>query len=664
MTKGIGRERGLFLVGAVVVGYLVVSSLVLAWFWPRLKHRGDVARLVAGTGAERFAGDTTPPIFPPEDTVAAATQSRRDDLVYGASAGANEDGADDDDIVEPFQACYLNGSGSIGQATGGAPDPARVPKQATPAPTPVPRTAAPAPRAATVAAEPEYESPYAKLPGAVAAMMETPGAANTNDGRGAWRPCEVYFTDNMKICDANEFRYHPIYYEKKLADVRKAVAARGGTPTVEQNDLILRYTRILADYSRFPQNQHCKLSLPNWKVRVDEPDAPFISKNLHNAERGSPSHWAFCWRANDDPDRIQETGMIVQSAAGGSGRPDGADFDGVYHVRGTFDEDISRDGVVQTYCTESAETVDAYKIKSAIVIEDAPGARRIRFYKNDAPTELTEADVNRYFRDQLFRMALDEVRRGNQRVGRAVARPQVRTFRLVKLAKDPCDRTVEHYASTATVEFGSEIELATTVLGQGNDYLHGLIPTLETRIGEHDTLIQQLQDAIDELVKQRKAKRDRLEQLKADMKKALADRDRARKKLDECLKNPYEKIGGVWRRVDIVGMMGELYAYVHPKTGVAYTRRNMYGPNLEILGQFLLNPTNRNEMTMRLKYIGGGYFSKSVDFFRAGKLLTVNVNPNISLARPSELSGYSAGARGIQAYLRTRGTKIPLSAVR
>lgn len=650
--KGIGSERGLFLVGVVVVVWLFIAAAGTALFWRRVP-----------VAIERFVGgDPTPPVFPPEDTVAAAKKSRQEErLIAAAAADADADADEDADVVEPFQVCYLNGSGSIGKTTGGPPDPLRVPKDmlpASPPPPPRPPTVkTPAPRPVR---KPDYTSPYANIPGAVASMMETPGAANTNDGIGTWRPCEVYFTDHMKTCDANEFRYHPVYYEKKLADVRKAVAARGGTPTAEQNDLILRYTRILEDYKKFPQNQHCKVSLPNWKVRVTEPDTPFISKNLHNAERGAPSDWAFCWRRNDDPDLIRETGMIVQEKGGNL---EGKDIDGVYHVRGTFDEDISRDGVLQTYCTETSEAVREYKIKSAIVVEDAPGARTIRFYKKGAPTELTEADVNRYFRDQLFRMTLGETRQGNRRIGRAVAQPQLRSFRLVKLMKDPCDRTVEHYDTMATVEFGSDIELASTILGQGNDYLHGLIPTLEQRVGEHDDLIKKLRDIIDDLLKQRRDKLSRLSQLKANLKKAVKDREEARKKLKECLTNPYEKIAGIWRRVDLVGMLTKLYVYVDAKTGVAYTRKNMYGPNLEILGQFMLNPSNRNEMTMRLKYVSGKYFIKSVDFYRAGKLLTANVNPAISMARTTELPD-TGGARTIQQYLRTRGSKISFGDVR
>ena len=314
-------------------------------------------------------------------------------------------------------------------------------------------------------------------------MMQTPGNSSRTLG---FKPCEVYFTDNMKTCDDNDFKYNRTYYETKLKKVQAAVKARGGAPTPAQNEQILRYTRILDDYKNLPQTQYCKLSLPNWKVRVDETDAPFISNNKHNSDRGSPDSWAFCWRANSSSTILDEGGMIVDKTGG---KLQGKDFDGAFHVRGTFDETISRERVIKTYCAETKESVKPYVIQSAIVVEDAPGAARILFYKNNQAANLSEADVNKYFRDQLFQVGATIKTQGSARTGYVTAVPQLRSLKLVKMAFDPCNKPVEHYNTMASVKFNSSITLSTTQLGQGNDYLYGLIPVLEQRISDRNTTI-------------------------------------------------------------------------------------------------------------------------------------------------------------------------------
>jgi len=307
-------------------------------------------------------------------------------------------------------------------------------------------------------------------------MSDGPGEPKTD-----FRPCEVYFTDSVKACDENEFKYHVAYYEEKLNKINTAVSARGGVPNDAENDLILKYTRMIKDYQKFPNAQFCKLKMPNWEQRTADKQAPIISKTDRNDNRGPVEHWAYCWRnhATTTPAGLAKTGMLIDQVGG---KPTGVTFSGAFYVRGKFDESISPAGAVKTYCHESSGAVPEYKIKTALVIRNAlKGPRQTKYVKNNADAPVRDWDSDTYFRDQLFRE--NAATTGNRDV--VTAQALVRAVRLVKIAKDPCGRVVEHYSTSARVQFTANIQLASTTLGSGDDYLAGRTTDLTARISSH-----------------------------------------------------------------------------------------------------------------------------------------------------------------------------------
>jgi len=312
----------------------------------------------------------------------------------------------------------------------------------------------------------------------IAGMTETPGATkNTATGRGAgFKPCEVYFTDNMKTCRDDQYRFNRKYYEAKLATVRKAVNARGGAPTAQQNDAILTYTRMLSDYDKIPSQRYCKISLPNWKSRTDDPVAPFVAKNVHNKDRGTPQHWAYCWRESAGADLIGSTGMKVEKTGG---RMEGKTFNGVFHIRGTFDEAMS-EGVIKTYCAETKYDVKPYVLARGFVIKDAhdPAKRRATFYKNDKETTVSEADAMDFFARTLLNQEV-VVKGGIEEV---FGKPVVPNVILVKIAQDPCGKRVFDYRTLIEITFTESIPLSKTTINPGSEILRGTTYDLEKRI--------------------------------------------------------------------------------------------------------------------------------------------------------------------------------------
>jgi hypothetical protein len=238
---------------------------------------------------------------------------------------------------------------------------------------------------------------------------------------------------------------------------------------------------MINDYAKFPNAQYCKLKMPNWQQRTTDKQPPIISRSARNDHRGPVEHWAYCWRnhATTTPTDLAKTGMLIDQVGG---RPSGVTFNGTFYVRGKFDESISPVGAVKTYCHESNGAVPEYKIGTALVIQNAlKGPRQTKYVKNNANSAVRDWDSDTYFRDQLFRETA--VRKDTRDV--VTAQALVRAVRLVKLAKDPCGRIVEHYSTTARVQFTESIPLASTMLGSGDDYLAGRTTDLTARISSH-----------------------------------------------------------------------------------------------------------------------------------------------------------------------------------
>lgn len=461
----------------------------------------------------------------------------------------------------------------------------------------------------------------------IAGMTETPEAP-----KGTFRPCEVYFTDNMKTCDKNEFRYHPIYYETKLAELKRRIGDR--PPSATESAEIVRLERILADYKKFPDGIHCKAGLPNWKELITDKRTPFIADNVHNRDRGNKDHWAFCWRPlgpeiPDGPEgagatvipgqsqaedadataKIEASGMLIQKV---NGVLQGKTLDNVFHVRGTFDEAISVDSVKKTFCAETADVVP-YTIKAALVIEDAPGKRQFTFYKNDAPAPLTDDDVARLWRDQFFHQQAQT----DGAVEKVFAKPLARPQRLVKMSKDLCQRQVDDYSTIATVKFGDNILLSTTPLNQGSDFLRGTMPEVGDRIAAYDKNILALRNEIAGI----RAKLDELRRKLAEAWKnydnAVAQRNAAGRAYSACLNQPFQSISGWWTWFS--GPFGPRYrVYVDPRTG--QIGRSAGGPE-RMFGEYFYR-----EGTLRHRrwFWGNREYIFGVRQQSDGKLLTEN----------------------------------------
>ena len=320
-------------------------------------------------------------------------------------------------------------------------------------------------------------------------MTQGPGAP-----AGDFRPCDVYFTDNVKVCDTNEFRYNVAYYEQKMKEVRAAVKAKGGAPTKKQNDLILKYSRILSDYAKFPNAQFCKLSLPNWQQRTSDKQQPIISKSERNKDRGPTEHWAYCWRDSRTTNAVglAKTGMVIDKIGG---KPAGTNFGGAFYVRGKCDEKLTPEQAIKTYCHESDGRVPLYPMKAAIVMENViKGPLKTRYYRNNKPAGVGRNEIDIHFRDQLFKESV--VRSGSSE--NAVATPQPRSVRLVKTARDPCGRVIDHYSTIATARFTESIKLSSTQINGGDNYLRGTTyqveATLRAREGVLAQYYRELQD--------------------------------------------------------------------------------------------------------------------------------------------------------------------------
>ena len=435
----IGREwYYYFLPGGVVL-------LLVLWFLYRRGDLGGFAEPVGASGATATEGEafTAPrPLAATRsaDGTAAAAVARagRRHVVVAASSGEGEGDGDGD------------GDGE-GEGAGGDADPS-----------------------AALAGMEGFS--------VIDDMTQGPGAPPRD-----FRPCDVYFTDNLKICNTNEFRYNVAYYTQKLSEVRAAVKARGGAPTKRQNDLILKYSRIISDYAKLPNAQFCKLSLPNWQQRTTEKQQPIISKTERNKDRGPTEHWAYCWRDSRTTNAVglAKTGMIIDKIGG---KPAGANFGGVFYVRGKFDENITKEQAIKTYCHESAGKVPLYPMKTAIAIENViKGPRKTRYYRNNRLSGIARADVDTYFRDQLFQESVS-------RAGvyeNAVANPRPRSVRLVKTARDPCGRVIDHYSTIATARFTEAIPLASTQINGADAYLRGTTVQVEATLRARENLLAQ-----------------------------------------------------------------------------------------------------------------------------------------------------------------------------
>jgi hypothetical protein len=360
-------------------------------------------------------------------------------------------------------------------------------------------------------------------------MADGPGAPRTD-----FRPCEVYFTDNVKTCDGGEYKYHAAYYEEKLRKVNAAVRSGGGAPTKAQNNLILKYTRMIADYKKFPNAQYCKLPMVNWQQRTADKQPPILSRSERNKDRGPVEHWAYCWRNNatTSPAGLDKTGMIIDRIGG---KPAGATFSGTFYVRGKFDESISPAGAVKTYCYESRGAVPEYAIKTALVIQNAlKGPRKTKYFRNNAAASVADWDSDTYFREQLFSEKAQ--RSGSREV--VTATPLLRAIRLAKLAKDPCGRIVEQYSTTARVQFTAGIQLAITTFGSGDDYLAGTTTDLAARIITHNATIGNKRSRIATLEAELAQLRIRLAQNTKKMNDGRSTMNAALNSLRACERNP------------------------------------------------------------------------------------------------------------------------------
>lgn len=113
-------------------------------------------------------------------------------------------------------------------------------------------------------------------------------------------PCDVYFTDDPTACEQGKFRVHRSVFEIEKMLLQKSIAARGGTPTFEQNDRMRELDAILATYERFPDGMSCKITVPGWsRLPTNEQERAMAYGDIaQNRDRGKPEQWAFCYAPN------------------------------------------------------------------------------------------------------------------------------------------------------------------------------------------------------------------------------------------------------------------------------------------------------------------------------------------------------------------------------
>jgi hypothetical protein len=108
------------------------------------------------------------------------------------------------------------------------------------------------------------------------------------------RPCNVYYTSNIDLCD------DPVtpWYRYNRDDINSNITllenkTRLNTITSDEQDRLSNFKRVMTDYDILPFKQHCKLTMYGMSEASTHPYK--INKDDDASKRGDPSHWAFCF---------------------------------------------------------------------------------------------------------------------------------------------------------------------------------------------------------------------------------------------------------------------------------------------------------------------------------------------------------------------------------
>lgn len=300
----------------------------------------------------------------------------------------------------------------------------------------------------------------------------------------------VYFTDNLEACDRPgvkkiissfdeelNYDYHEEYYKRVLALCEQL------SPWFPfLYELMYKLRDIVQDYQKFPQNQYCKVAIPNWKIMRKQNENVFYGNISQNKERLDPSDWAFALLPepdDEDDDIPDENGLIMDK-----------DENGEYihvtigdqkYVRGRF-PDFSKETVAKLYCSVAKDA--SYTPKYGFRIDIDTGIVKLTngFTVIDDPDQET---VLRFLKPIFVEEKGIQPSKDDKYKFEYVVSKEARVqYPVVRYKKDVCDHVIKALVPDmfVSVRFKNVVELKRILYSQGNSYLLGTETELDENI--------------------------------------------------------------------------------------------------------------------------------------------------------------------------------------
>jgi len=299
------------------------------------------------------------------------------------------------------------------------------------------------------------------------------------------RPCAVYYTDNIAACDHPGKLYEktPQWRETRLAQL-SAIAA----PSEAEKTEIQMLNEIKTEGANAPK--YCKVTLSEFTEKADDP----YKYAKEEAVRGSPEHWAFCFKANPDRAAAETT---VREFGDRSSIYTNMEYimtmgDANVYNRIQF-RDLKFDGVKYASCLSTKPSLDenlpvflAFKVNPY-----AMTLAQVLAFKRGANGQLTAYPNPLELFAKLFRTQGEN--------SQYVLKPARKNLVVYKISKDICNNDSIHGTFPVTVDL-TTVGLGTTVLVSGLPYaspnraemVKGIVD-IQARMAEVGTTIADLE---------------------------------------------------------------------------------------------------------------------------------------------------------------------------
>lgn len=282
---------------------------------------------------------------------------------------------------------------------------------------------------------------------------------------------DVYYTDNVNACkypntqflDTKQqvpinYDYPQQYYGYLLQILRQK---RGGSvQEVQERDMLMKKLQHIYDeYETFPDKQHCRLTIEDWKMIRSRHEPLYFGDIERNKLRGLPKDWAFVGSTEDQPDNPLTTksakGSVVKKWIDGKEYTHGSlksfDYEAVKQYKQCDNpmKHNQNDDPIRNVLRIHPETLDA-----AVIRMD-----------NQASTNVTQGEVIRYLFDVQNERVVKE---GG--VYKLFVQVNSQSLPLVRYVRDQCGRTRERKTFSALhITFPDEMLVLTRPQENGKE---------------------------------------------------------------------------------------------------------------------------------------------------------------------------------------------------